>query len=224
MYVYITYTEPLSVQAQYSRLCPIISSSCYNIILVTWTVVCLTTAKFKPSYVSCVVVRLVRCCEHFRYHHFIWLLLVACIILLYNHICTSVLKLCANREPVPANKSKPHCKWRSVSQSVSQSVSLGIETHLGFMTRYVLLFDSYGLVFVERPLWREGGSVFLYMLLALASAVFLESESFGTHDHILLSQIWDFPFVVSYDSQGHGGGIRPRLYTGVPANEICCPL
>jgi hypothetical protein len=34
----------------------------------------------------------------------------------------------------------------------------------------------------------------LYMLLVLASAVFLESESLGSHDHILLSQFWDFPF------------------------------
>jgi hypothetical protein len=33
-----------------------------------------------------------------------------------------------------------------------QSVSLGVEPHLGLMTRYLLLFDSYGLVFVERPL------------------------------------------------------------------------
>jgi hypothetical protein len=33
-----------------------------------------------------------------------------------------------------------------------------------------------------------------YMLLAIASAVFLGSESLGTRDHILLSQIWDFPF------------------------------
>jgi hypothetical protein len=36
--------------------------------------------------------------------------------------------------------------------TVSQSVSLGVEPHLGIMTRYLLLFDSYGLVFVERPL------------------------------------------------------------------------
>jgi hypothetical protein len=48
MYVYTTYTRPLSVQAQYSRKCPIISSSCYNSSLVTWTVVSLTAAKFKP--------------------------------------------------------------------------------------------------------------------------------------------------------------------------------
>jgi hypothetical protein len=34
----------------------------------------------------------------------------------------------------------------------SQSVSLGVELHLGLMTRCLLLFDSYGLVFVGRPL------------------------------------------------------------------------
>jgi hypothetical protein len=44
--------------------------------------------------------------------------------------------------------------------TVGQSVSLGVEPHLGLMTRYLLLFDSYGVVFVGRPLWRENGSVF----------------------------------------------------------------
>jgi hypothetical protein len=34
----------------------------------------------------------------------------------------------------------------------------------------------------------------LYMLLALASVVFLGSESLWTRNHILLSRIWDFPF------------------------------
>jgi hypothetical protein len=39
------------------------------------------------------------------------------------------------------------------------------------------------------------GRVFLlYMLLTLASVVFLGSESLGTRDHILLSQICDFLF------------------------------
>jgi hypothetical protein len=46
--------------------------------------------------------------------------------------------------------------WRL---TVSQSVSLGVEPHLGLMPRYLLLFDSCGLVFVGRPLWREDGSV-----------------------------------------------------------------
>jgi hypothetical protein len=56
------------------------------------------------------------------------------------------------------------------------------------------LCDSYGLVLVGRPLWREDGVCLLYMLLALASAIFLWSESLRTRDHILLSHIWDFPF------------------------------
>jgi hypothetical protein len=40
----------------------------------------------------------------------------------------------------------------------------------------------------------RGWVCLLYMLLALASVVFLRSESLGTRDLILLSQIWDFPF------------------------------
>jgi hypothetical protein len=83
---------------------------------------------------------------------------------------------------------------------------------------------------------------YLQLLLTLANAVILGSECRETHDHILLSQIRDSPnlkskihvfistrnrvaqlypqalsflFVASYDSQGHGGGIRTRLHTGV---------
>jgi hypothetical protein len=57
--------------------------------------------------------------------------------------------------------------------------------------RYLLVFDSYGLV-----LWGalSDERTCLYMLLVFASAVFLGSESLGSRDHILLSQIWDFPF------------------------------
>jgi hypothetical protein len=82
----------------------------------------------------------------------------------------------------------------------------------------------------------------LQLLLVLASTVILRSESRGTHDHILLSQIRYssnldgqvpvfislrnrvarlYPqklgslFVTSYDSQRHGGGIRTRLHTVV---------
>jgi hypothetical protein len=79
------------------------------------------------------------------------------------------------------------------------------------------------------------------LLLVLASAVILGSESRKTLDHILLSQIRDSPilegqvpvfisprtraaqvypqalfykFVASYDSQGYVGGIRTRLHAG----------
>jgi hypothetical protein len=75
------------------------------------------------------------------------------------HYCLTftVLRLwCAlsdERMGIVLVKSKSHCDCRSVSQSVSQSWCRG-------MTRYLLLFDSYGLVFLRRPLWREDGSVF----------------------------------------------------------------
>jgi hypothetical protein len=40
----------------------------------------------------------------------------------------------------------------TLSLTISQSVSLDIEPYLGLMTRYLLLFNSYGLVFRGRPL------------------------------------------------------------------------
>jgi hypothetical protein len=39
-----------------------------------------------------------------------------------------------------------HSSWSQV-----KSVSLGVEPHLGLMTRYLLQFDGYGLVIVGRP-------------------------------------------------------------------------
>jgi hypothetical protein len=87
----------------------------------------------------------------------------------------------------------------------------------------------------------------LQLLLGLASAVILWFEFRSTHDHILLSQIRGSPnlegqvpvfisprervaqlysqalgslFVASYDSQGYGGDIRPRLHTGDPENPV----
>jgi hypothetical protein len=47
--------------------------------------------------------------------------------------------------------------------TVSQSVSL-----LGLKTRYLLLFDSYGLIFWGAPSLTRGRVCLLYMLLALA--------------------------------------------------------
>jgi hypothetical protein len=77
--------------------------------------------------------------------------------------------------------------------TVSQSANLGVEPHLGLMTRYLLLFWQLRSCFRGAPSLTRGRVCLLYMLLALASAVFLGSESRDS-DHILPSQIWDFPF------------------------------
>jgi hypothetical protein len=99
--------------------------------------------------------------------------------------------------------------------TVGQSVSLGIEPHLGLMTKYLLLFDSYGLVFVGRSLWRMNGSVFCICYRSSSAQSFSGPSplDLATIFYCLSSET--SLFVASYDSQGHGGGIRLRLLTGL---------
>jgi hypothetical protein len=86
--------------------------------------------------------------------------------------------------------------------TVSQSVSLGVEPHLGLMTRYLLFFESYGLVFLGRPLWREDGSVFcIYCSSSPASFSGSSPLSLVTIFYCLRFEI--SLFITSYDSQGH---------------------
>jgi hypothetical protein len=62
------------------------------------------------------------------------------------------------------------------------TVSLGVEPHLGLITRYLLLFDTYGLDFGAPSLMR--GRVCRPRQRRLSRV-----ESLGTRDRILLSQI-----------------------------------
>jgi hypothetical protein len=93
------HTSSLSVQALQSKCMPILRIVCYNGSLVNWPIVSLTTAKFKPLIFS-VWLRFVLCCEHVHSHDFVWLLFVACTILLHNCIHTEGWKPCANRGPL----------------------------------------------------------------------------------------------------------------------------
>jgi hypothetical protein len=55
----------------------------------------------------------------------------------------------------------------------------------------------------------------LQLLLAITSAVILGSESRETRDLFYCFRFETTLFVTSYDSQDYGGGIRPRLHTGL---------
>jgi hypothetical protein len=86
----------------------------------------------------------------------------------------------------------------------------------------------------------------LQLLLVLVSAAILVPESCGTHDHILVSQIQEFPNLEGHVAvfialrnrvaqfypqvlgpfssppatrQGYGGGIRTRINAGMPSTN-----
>jgi hypothetical protein len=158
MYVYTTYGRPLSVQAQYSRSCPIISSSCYNNSLVIWTVVCLASAKFKP---------LIFPVSRFALSN-------------VANICHSQQKVNVMLRPTVQSASLSWNKapiWGlqpdlyycqtvaglfkvkvTLRLTVSQSVSLSVEPHLDDKI-FITLWQLWS-CFCGAPLWRENGSVF----------------------------------------------------------------
>jgi hypothetical protein len=57
--------------------------------------------------------------------------------------------------------------------TVSQSVSLGVEPHLGLMTRYLVLFDSYGLFFLWGALSDERTGLSFVRVIACISKSFV---------------------------------------------------
>jgi hypothetical protein len=81
------------------------------------------------------------------------------------------------------------------------------------MTRYLLLFDSYGHVFLGRPFWLEDRFVFVYAAGPRQhnpSCVWVPWDSWPYFTLRFETSL----FVATYDSQGYGGSIRARLHTG----------
>jgi hypothetical protein len=83
------------------------------------------------------------------------------------------------------------------------------------LTRYLLLFDSYSLVFEGRHFWREDESVFCICCWPSPAQSFSSPSALGLATTFYCLRFETSLFVTSYDSQGHSGGIRPRLHTGI---------
>jgi hypothetical protein len=86
-------------------------------------------------------------------------------------------------------------------QSVSKS---WCRAHLGLMAGYLLVFDSYGLVFVGRPLLREDGSVFCTCCWLLPLQSLPGPSPLGLETVFYRLRFETSLFVAPYDSQGHG--------------------
>jgi hypothetical protein len=123
-------------------------------------------------------------------------------------------------EPASTQASLSHSKSKLCydQRSVSQSV-LVWTTHLGLKTR-LLFIRQLRVCWCGAPSLMRGWVCRLQLLVVLTSAVILRSESRGTHDHILLSQVRDFrqpggPGPHIYIPQEQGGPVIPPG-TGFP--------
>jgi hypothetical protein len=94
---------------------------------------------------------------------------------------------------------------------VSQTICLGIK-HPSRAYNQIFMTVRQLWVCWCGTLWQQGGSVVYSCCWPSTEQSFSGSKSHGTRDHILLSQIRDFPF--HRHSQGYGGGIWPCLHTG----------
>jgi hypothetical protein len=108
-------------------------------------------------------------------------------------------------------KSKLYYDRRSAGQSVLEQSTL-----LGLTTRSWLLSDSCWFVGLGRPLWREDESAVCSCCWPLLAQSFSGPSPFGPAAIFCCLKFETTLFVASYDSQGHGGGIRSLLHTGRP--------
>jgi hypothetical protein len=107
---------------------------------------------------------------------------------LNSFLITSVWRI-SDYSLAPFNESESYITTDSQSASLSWN-----KTPIWSLRPDIYLSLTITALFLWASSLMRGRVWLLYMLLALASVVFLGSESLWTRNHILLSQIWDFPF------------------------------
>jgi hypothetical protein len=138
----------------------------------------------------------------------------------YLHRLTSYILLCSWFQFAP-----PSYNWiqyqvivkvkvkLTLRLTVSQSVSLGVKPHLGFMTRYVLLFDSYGLVLWGAFSDKMVGLSFIYAAGPCQHSLSWVQVPWDLWSHFIFSDL-RLSFSSTPTTCSHSGGIWPRLHMG----------
>jgi hypothetical protein len=108
------------------------------------------------------------------------------LVLIYKSV-TSSTATALWMNPSESDDSYVTTDGQSVSLAWNKAPTWGLQPYF-FTVRHLLV------CWCEVLSLMRGWVCRLQLLLALASAVILGSESRGTRDYILLSQIWDFPF------------------------------
>jgi hypothetical protein len=78
--------------------------------------------------------------------------------------------------------------------TVSRPVCLGIKHPSGAYDQIFITVGQFRVCWCGAISMTRGRVCRLKLLLALASTVIFGSQFLGARDHILLSQVWDFPF------------------------------
>jgi hypothetical protein len=108
-----------------------------------------------------------------------------------------------------ASMSKSCYDRRSVGQSVLVS-----NTNLGLKTRYFFCLTLTGLLMWRALSDERTGLSFVYATGPRQRSLSQVRVLWDSRPYFTVSDFETSLFVASYDSQGHGGGIRPRLHTG----------
>jgi hypothetical protein len=118
------------------------------------------------------------------------------------------------------------CKVKvTLRLTVSQSVSLGVEPHLGLMTKYLLLFDSYGIVLFWGALSDERTGLYLvYAAGPCQASLYRVRVLWYSRPYFTVSDL-RLPFSSPPTTRRvTGGGIRPRVHTGYSLSPQGSPL